>query len=145
MNPSHLAALPIGATVFERTFPPIRRDDLLRYATASGDDNPVHLSTLAAQAAGFDDVFAHGMLVMAFVSRGLDEALGAENILHLNARFTALTRLATPLTCTGVLQGLATDTREARVTFSVHDDREVLTLRGFAKLRADAIPRGQRD
>ena len=43
---------------------PIRRVDLVHYARASGDANPIHLDPAEARSAGLPDVIAHGMLIM---------------------------------------------------------------------------------
>lgn len=47
----------------------LTREDLVRYAGASGDFNPIHWSDRAARAAGLPDVVAHGMLTMALANR----------------------------------------------------------------------------
>ncbi|HET9257427.1 MAG TPA: MaoC/PaaZ C-terminal domain-containing protein [Pseudonocardiaceae bacterium] len=47
----------------------VTREDLIRYAGASGDFNPIHWSDRAAREAGLPDVIAHGMLTMALANR----------------------------------------------------------------------------
>ncbi len=47
----------------------VTRADLVRYAGASGDFNPIHWNERAAQEVGLPDVIAHGMLTMALASR----------------------------------------------------------------------------
>ncbi|MGH3696405.1 MAG: MaoC/PaaZ C-terminal domain-containing protein [Pseudonocardiaceae bacterium] len=47
----------------------VRRADLVRYAGASGDFNPIHWSDRVARDAGLPDVIAHGMLTMALANR----------------------------------------------------------------------------
>ena len=47
----------------------VTRADLVRYAGASGDFNPIHWSDRAAREAGLPDVIAHGMLTMALAAR----------------------------------------------------------------------------
>lgn len=47
---------------------PVRRVDLVRYAGASGDANPIHWSDRAALGAGLPGVIAHGMLTMGLVA-----------------------------------------------------------------------------
>jgi acyl dehydratase len=54
----------------------IRRPDLARYAAASGDLNPIHLSSAAAAAAGLPDVIAHGMLIMGVAMRVVTQWAG---------------------------------------------------------------------
>ena len=59
-----LADLAVGQVVAQRTVP-LTRADLVRYAGASGDRNPIHWSASAAAEADLPDVIAHGMLTMA--------------------------------------------------------------------------------
>ena len=47
---------------------PITREDLKKYADASGDTNPIHLDEAFAKAAGFPSVIVHGMLAMAYLA-----------------------------------------------------------------------------
>lgn len=48
---------------------PIRQDQLIRYAEASGDYNPIHTNNEEALKAGLPGVIAHGLLTMGFISR----------------------------------------------------------------------------
>jgi acyl dehydratase len=52
-----------------RDCPPISRATLALFAGASGDHNPIHIDLDVARSAGLDDVFAHGMLSMAYLGR----------------------------------------------------------------------------
>ena len=54
----------------------LTRADLVRYAGASGDINPIHWSDRVAAAAGLPGVIAHGMLTMALAGRLLTEWTG---------------------------------------------------------------------
>ncbi len=65
----------VGTELPERLFP-LRRDDLVRYAGASGDFNPIHWSDRAAAEAGLPGVLAHGMLTMATAARLVTDWLG---------------------------------------------------------------------
>ncbi len=56
-----LAKLPVGAIVAQLTCDPIGRDDLARYADASGDSNPLHLDPAFARKAGFEDVIVQSV------------------------------------------------------------------------------------
>ncbi len=49
-----------------------RASDLIRYAAASGDFNPIHYDSESARSAGLPGVVVHGMLNMAVVGRYLD-------------------------------------------------------------------------
>ena len=67
----------------------ITRDDLRRYADASGDHNPIHLDPGAARAVGLPGVIAHGMLVMGLALRTVeDRAGGPATVTDCAARWT---------------------------------------------------------
>lgn len=67
----------------------VTRADLRRYAVASGDPNPVHLSDDAAVAAGFPAVIAHGMYTLALAGRALEAwSGGGGHVRDLRAKFT---------------------------------------------------------
>jgi acyl dehydratase len=59
----------------ERTYR-ITRADLLAYAQASGDHNPIHQDDEVARSVGLPGVIAHGMYTLALAARYVDEALG---------------------------------------------------------------------
>jgi acyl dehydratase len=58
----------VGTALSERLFD-VERSQLVRYAGASLDFNPIHWSDSAAQRAGLPDVIAHGMLTMGLAGR----------------------------------------------------------------------------
>jgi len=60
---------------------PVRRADLVRYAGASGDFNPIHWNQRVAQAVGLPDVIAHGMLTMALAGRLVTSWAGDPGVL----------------------------------------------------------------
>ena len=71
----------------------ITRDDLRRYAAASGDHNPIHLDPAAARAVGLPGVIAHGMLVMGLALRTVEDraqewAGGPATVTECGARWT---------------------------------------------------------
>lgn len=69
----------------------VRRDDLVRYAGASGDFNPIHYSDRVATAMGLPGVIAHGMLTMALAARAVGEwAGGPDRVVGLTVRFTSM-------------------------------------------------------
>lgn len=90
-----------GALVFSRTFPPISRHTLALFAGASGDHNPIHVDIDFARLSGFDDVFAHGMLVMAYLGQTLEQAGPLSGLKEFSTRFVSITQLGAQLTCTG--------------------------------------------
>jgi acyl dehydratase len=67
----------------------VTRADLVAYATASGDPNPIHQDPEVARSVGLPDVIAHGMFTLALAARYVDEQLGEPGrIAELGAKFT---------------------------------------------------------
>ena len=80
--------LEVGATLPEQTYT-VTRADLVRYAGASGDFNPIHWSERVATSVGLPGVIAHGMFTMALAARALDTWAGAPGrVRELGAKFT---------------------------------------------------------
>jgi acyl dehydratase len=66
-----------------------RREDLVRYAGASGDFNPIHWSDRMAGALGLPGVIAHGMLTMASAARVVTDWISdPADLLEYGVRFT---------------------------------------------------------
>lgn len=67
----------------------VTRADLIRYAGASGDFNPIHWSDRIATSVGLPGVIAHGMFTMALVGRAVAEWAGAADaVVDYGVRFT---------------------------------------------------------
>ena len=67
----------------------VTRADLVAYAAASGDPNPIHQDPEVARSVGLPDVIAHGMYTLALAARYVDEQLGESGrIAELGAKFT---------------------------------------------------------
>ena len=88
----------------------ITRTDLVRYAGASGDYNPMHHDELLATSVGMPSVFAHGMLSMGILSNVLVRWAGPGAIRHFEVQFRAITWPDDRVTCTATVTG----TREAK-------------------------------
>ncbi|MBB5824237.1 MaoC/PaaZ C-terminal domain-containing protein [Micromonospora carbonacea] len=66
----------------------VTRADLVRYAGASGDFNPIHWSDRVASGVGLPGVIAHGMFTMALVGRAVAEWAGAPDaVVDYGVRF----------------------------------------------------------
>ena len=77
-----------GATLPEQTYT-VTRADLVRYAGASGDRNPIHWSDRVATSVGLPGVIAHGMFTLALAARALDTwAGGTGRVRELGCKFT---------------------------------------------------------
>jgi acyl dehydratase len=69
----------------------LTRTDLVKYAGASGDFNPMHHDEVAAQAAGQPSVFGHGMFSMGLLGTALTDYVGIGNIRRYQVRFARQT------------------------------------------------------
>jgi acyl dehydratase len=69
----------------------LERTDLVRYAGASGDYNPMHHDEVKAQAAGQPSVFGHGMFSMGLLGVALTDFVGVGNLTHYQVRFSRQT------------------------------------------------------
>ena len=69
----------------------LTRTDLVKYAGASGDFNPMHHDEVAAKAAGQPSVFGHGMLSMGMLGSALTDYVGVGNVLRYQVRFARQT------------------------------------------------------
>ncbi len=74
------------------TLPPqvyvVHRDDLVRYANASGDHNPIHQDEDVARSVGLPGVIAHGMFTMALAARAVDTWTEGAEVVELGCKFT---------------------------------------------------------
>lgn len=66
----------------------LTRTDLVRYAGASGDYNPMHHDEVKAKEAGNPSVFGHGMFSMGVLGRALTDYVGVGNLRNFRVRFT---------------------------------------------------------
>jgi len=78
----------VGEQLPTRSFP-IARGDLVRYAGASGDFNPIHWNARFAVGVGLPDIIAHGMLTMAMTARLVTDWIGDPGaVVDYSVRFT---------------------------------------------------------
>ena len=81
-------AVQVGDVVPAQTYP-LQRADLVRYAGASGDFNPIHWNARVASEVGLPDVIAHGMLTMATAVRLVSDWCGDPGaVVEYGTRFT---------------------------------------------------------
>ena len=84
---SELNSVEKGKQLPEKVFD-ISRKDLLKYADASGDQNPIHQNEEFAKAVGLPNVIAHGMLTMALVGKYVTQwAGGSQQVKEFSGRF----------------------------------------------------------
>jgi len=79
----------------------LTRTDLVRYAGASGDFNPIHHDEEFAKMAGNPTVFGHGMLTAGFLAKCLTDAVGVDNLRRYKVRFANRVWPGDRITCSG--------------------------------------------
>jgi acyl dehydratase len=83
-------AVEVGSEAPERRHT-LSRTDLVKYAGASGDFNPMHHDEILATAAGMPSVFGHGMFSLGFLCTALTDWVGPGRVVKVSARFSKQT------------------------------------------------------
>ena len=113
----------------------VRRSDLVRYAGASGDFNPIHWSDRVATAVGLPGVIAHGMYTMALAARAVETwAGGPGRVRELGCKFT--NPVAVPDDDTGVdvvVAGTVKSVEDGLVTIALEVTCEGAKVLGMPK------------
>jgi acyl dehydratase len=111
----------------------LTRTDLVMYAGASGDFNPMHTDEVQAQAAGLPSVFGHGMYSAGLLGTALTNYVGAGNLRSYKVRFTKQTWPGETLTTRVVVAEKRPESSE--VVFTC----EVVNQDGEAKIAGEAV------
>ena len=127
-------ALRVGDMLPGRISPPITRHTLALYCGASGDHNPIHVDSDFAKSVALDDVFAHGMLSMAYLAQLLTAWVPQHQIREFGVRFIAITPVHAKVVCSArVVEKLESDgEKRVRLAIDASTDASVHTLSGDA-------------
>lgn len=128
-----------GAELPSLTLPPVDPLTLALFAGGSGDHNPIHLDREFARKNGFDEVFAHGMLSMAYLGRLLSDWAPPERIREFSTRFVSITPLRAVVTCSGAVTeiGAVDGRRCAKLALKTVLADGTVTLSGEALVQLD--------
>ncbi len=129
------AFVKVGDTIPALTTEPITRTTLALYAGASGDHNPMHIDSDFAKRAGESDVFAHGMLSMAYLSRALLGYAPQSAVRSFGVRFASIVRVGEQVTCTGQVVEVFQANGETRAKL----DLTATTSKGVVALKGEAV------
>ena len=134
-------SLKVGDTHQEVVVDNLTRTQLVQYAGASGDYNPIHTDEVyTTQVAGYPSVFAHGMLSMGLTGKMLTNYVGDGRLATFGVRFTRQVWPGDTLTSTATVQAVREEEGAHFVDLAVstvnQDGTEVVS--GYACARVDA-------
>ncbi|MCP1419598.1 MULTISPECIES: MaoC family dehydratase [Pseudomonas] len=135
MNAISLETINVGDTLPALELPPINRTTLGLFAGASGDHNAIHIDIDYARKAGMPDVFAHGMLSMAYLGRLLTQWVDQRQLREFGVRFLGITHLGHRITCTGTVVERFEAGGEQRIKVEVRTTNQY----GETKIVGDAV------
>ena len=98
---------------------PVTHLQLVKYAGASGDFNPLHTDPKVGEMIGVGGIIAHGMLIMGFVGQMLSEYVGPQALKKFGVRFKGMTHLDDVITCTGLITEKYEENGEGRIAGKV--------------------------
>ncbi len=110
----------------------LTRTDLVMYAGASGDFNPMHHDEIAAQKAGLPSVFGHGMFTAGLLATAITDYVGVGNLASYKVRFTKQTWPGETLTTSVAV-------KEKRAGNEVLLECSVVNEHGEAKVAGEAV------
>ena len=110
----------------------LTRTDLVMYAGASGDFNPMHHDELAAQAAGLPSVFGHGMFSAGLLATAITNYVGIGNLTSYRMRFTKQT-------WPGEVLSTSVAVTEKRAGNEIVLECSLVNQNGEAKISAEAV------
>ena len=112
--------LKVGDTYTERLVEDLKRTQIVQYAGASGDYNPLHTDEIfTTKVAGYPSVFAHGMLSIGMTGRMLTNYVGDGRLRRFGGRFMAQVWPGDTLTATATVTSLVEVDGEQRVELQV--------------------------
>ncbi len=127
----------VGDELPALTKPPITRTTLAYFCGASNDHNPIHVDSDFARAAGKDDVFAHGMLDMAYMGQLLTNWVPQSFIVSFEVKFAAIVNVGDEITCRGVIsEKIVTE-----ADFDLKIKLKAVDQEGSVKLTGEAVIR----
>jgi acyl dehydratase len=132
--------LKVGDTHEEKVIENLTRTQIVQYAGASGDYNPIHTDEVyTTQVAGYPSVFAHGMLSMGMTGIMLTNYVGDGRLTKFGVRFTRQVWPGDSLTAKATVDAVREEGGQHYVDLTVstvnQDGTEVVS--GYATARVD--------
>jgi len=118
----------------------LKRTQIVQYAGASGDYNPIHTDEpYARDIAGYPTVFAHGMLTMGMTGAMLTDYVGDGRLTKFGVRFTSQVWPGDDLKASATFEGLQESAEGTLANFAVETVNQdgAVVLTGYAQARVD--------
>ena len=125
----------VGYEIPEVIIEPLQQQDLIKYAKASGDYNPIHLDKNFANNIGLDNVIVHGMLIMAHLGKSIANSMTISYLKHFSVQFSSITTLGEKLICSGQIIKIEKDKEKKIISLNL----KVLNLSNDVKILGRAI------
>jgi len=128
--------LKVGETHTAQLVEDLKRTQIVQYAGASGDYNPLHTDEIfTTKVAGYPSVFAHGMLTMGMTGKMLTDYVGDARLTKYGVRFTSQVWPGDTLESTATVKEL----KDGLALFDVETKNQngVVVLSGYAEARVD--------
>jgi acyl dehydratase len=111
---------------------PVDKIQLVKYAGASGDFNPLHTDPDVGKAVGIAQI-AHGMLVMGFVGQAITDWIPKKCLKKLSVRFAGMTRPGDVVTVTGKVREKITEGELKKIVCDVQakNQKDEILITGF--------------
>ena len=134
------AAVSVGQQFESVVVDDLKRTQIVQYAGASGDYNPLHTDDVyAREIAGYPGVFAHGMLTMGLTGRAITDLVGDGRLTKFGVRFTAQVWPGDTLRVRTTVDNVGEEDGAAVASFSIEtinqDGKTVVS--GYAVARLD--------
>jgi acyl dehydratase len=132
--------LAVGDNLAAQTYR-VTRADLVRYAGASGDFNPIHWSDRQATAVGLPGVIAHGMYTMALAARAVTAWTGPGAVVEYGVRFTKPVivpddDLGAEVVVAAIVKSVGDGTAQLELTVTCGGDRVLTQARATVRVSA---------
>jgi acyl dehydratase len=125
-----------GDTHSARLVEDLKRTQIVQYAGASGDYNPLHTDEIfTTQVAGYPSVFAHGMLTMGMTGKMITDYVGDARLTKYGVRFTNQVWPGDTLDATATVKEVADGI--VKLDIETRNQKGVVVLSGYAEARVD--------
>ncbi|MCZ6659707.1 MAG: MaoC/PaaZ C-terminal domain-containing protein [Gammaproteobacteria bacterium] len=135
-----VSELSVGDTYTECLVEDLKRTQIVQYAGASGDYNPLHTDEVfTTEVAKYPSVFAHGMLSMGMTGRMITNYVGDGRLKKYGVRFTSQVWPGDSLNSTATVDEITEEDGEPVVNLKVETTNQdgMVVISGYASARID--------